>query len=327
MTPREIVLANIEHACPPRPGFTFSGGRRNDFHGGGFGRPAGYRKRRWQEGNREYYDDPWGNLWVRMVGGSAKGEVHTPALTDWSQLDDLVPPDYTTEESLGPLRKALSEPTDKFRNVGMGGWVFADARYLRRMDQYFVDMVAHPDELKRLHEIIARVYEGKIRVAGECGADGIMFAEDLGTQQGLLFSPAMWRDYFKDLYGGLFGLAHDYGMKVLMHSCGQNREILPDLLDAGVDVFQFDQPAIYDMDDLAELLRRRKAALWAPLDIQKHLPTGDRDLIEREARRLVETFGGGLILTNYPDLPGIGVAPEWDQWAYEAFCDAAGIDP
>ncbi|MBI2441355.1 MAG: hypothetical protein HYV35_08300 [Lentisphaerae bacterium] len=52
------------------------------------------------------------------------------------------------------------------------------------------------------------------------------------------------------------------------------------------------------------------------------LPTGDRDLIERETRRLVETFRGGFIAKNYPDLKGIGVQPEWDQWAYEAFLRA-----
>ena len=49
------------------------------------------------------------------------------------------------------------------------------------------------------------------------------------------------------------------------------------------------------------------------------LPTGDRELIERETKRLVETFRGGFIAKNYGDLPGIGVLPEWDQWAYEAF--------
>ena len=52
------------------------------------------------------------------------------------------------------------------------------------------------------------------------------------------------------------------------------------------------------------------------------LPTGDRGLIEAETRRLVETFHGGFIAKNYSDLNGIGVRPEWDQWAYEAFLKA-----
>ena len=47
-----------------------------------------------------------------------------------------------------------------------------------------------------------------------------------------------------------------------------------------------------------------------------------RKLIEAETHRLVETFRGGFIAKNYGDLTGIGVQPEWDQWAYEAFLKA-----
>ena len=102
---------------------------------------------------------------------------------------------------------------------------------------------------------------------------------------------------------------------------------MPDLLDAGVDAFQFDQPALYDMPRLAALLRERKAALWSPVDIQKILPTGDRVKIEAGAREMYDTFAGGLICKNYPDLYGIGVQPEWDTWAYAAFCERAGVLP
>jgi uroporphyrinogen-III decarboxylase len=137
----------------------------------------------------------------------------------------------------------------------------------------------------------------------------------------------MFRYYFKDLYTRLMSIAHDYGMKVLMHSCGNNWEILDDLLDCGVNCFQFDQPAVYDMPALAEKLRNRKAALWSPTDIQKILPTGDREYIKAETQRMCELFDGGLIAKNYPDLKGIGVAEKWDQWAYDAFLEYAGLMP
>ncbi len=114
-------------------------------------------------------------------------------------------------------------------------------------------------------------------------------------------------------------------MKVFLHSCGRNMSIVPDLLDAGVDVFQFDQPALYDMPKLAALFRERKAALWSPVDIQKILPTGDRATIETGAKDMYEIFKGCLICKNYPDLPGIGVEAEWDMWAYNEICQQAGL--
>jgi uroporphyrinogen decarboxylase len=186
-------------------------------------------------------------------------------------------------------------------------------------------MGLYPDELMRMHTIVAGVYEQKIHLAGKAHADGIFIGEDMGTQTGLLFSPRMFRLYFKDMYTRLLAIAHDYGMKVFLHSCGQNWAIVPDLLDAGVDVFQFDQPALYDMPRLAALLRQRTAALWSPVDIQQILPTGERAVIEAGANHMVDEFEGCLICKNYPDLPGIGVQEEWDAWAYNALCKRAGL--
>jgi len=120
------------------------------------------------------------------------------------------------------------------------------------------------------------------------------------------------------LYCKLFGMAHECGLKVFMHSCGKNRQILEPLLLAGVDCFQFDQPTVYDMADLAQLLKKYKAGLWSPVDIQKILPTGDRQIIEKGVEDMFKHFEGCLIFRNYGDLKGIGVKEEWNNWAYEA---------
>lgn len=325
MSAREIILANLNHQNPPRPGLTFNAGRINDILTA-WTVPYGYTQKRWVEGQREYYDDEWGNLWVRMVDGSVKGEIFKPAIEDWSQLDTLQPPDYSHPDCAIPMRALFSHPADKFKLAGIGGWIFDNARYLRKMEIYFADLALYPAEVNHMHTIVAGVYEQKIHLAGQAGADGIFIGEDMGTQTGLLFSPKMFRSYFKPMYTRLFGIAHDYGMKVFMHSCGQNWAIVPDLLDAGVDVFQFDQPALYDMRRLSALLKGRNAALWSPVDIQKVLPTGDRALIEAFAREMIDTFEGHLICKNYPDLHGIGVEEEWDDWAYQAICERAGLN-
>jgi len=324
MNSREIILANINHENPPRCGLTFDRGRLTDTIGCGL-RPHGYTQKRWVDGKVEYYDDQWGNLWVRMREGSIKGEILKPVIEDWSQLDEMQTPDYSHPDCAAEMMALFAQPTDKFRLAHIGGWIFDNARYLRKMEIYFCDMAMYPDEVDRMHEIVAGVYEQKIHWAGKAGADGIVIGEDMGTQTGLLFSPKMFRHYFKDMYTQLMSIAHDYGMKVLMHSCGQNWSIVPDLLDAGVDVFQFDQPAVYDMPKLAALLKARKAALWSPVDIQKILPTGNRAFIEAGAREMVDIFEGGLICKNYGDLAGIGVEEEWDDWAYNAILERAGV--
>lgn len=324
MTSREIVIANLNHNSPDRPGLCFENGRRSDMVIARIGDPEGYRQKRWVEGNREYYDDKWGNIWVRMKKGPIKGEIYKPAMEDWSRLKEFTAPRYDIAKSAEQLQAgfAKDERGDRFKVAEIGGWIFDNARYLRKLDVYLLDMALYPEELRILHETVGKMYEQLILAAAEAGADAVFIGEDMGTQTGLLFSPAMFRDYFKPLYSRLMGIAHENGMKVLQHSCGQNREILDDLIDCGVSAFQFDQPALYEMEELARLFRNRRVALWSPVDIQQVLPTGDREYIRSETFRMCRIFDGCLIVKNYPDLPGIGVDPLWDEWAYEAVLES-----
>jgi uroporphyrinogen decarboxylase len=326
MNSREIILANLERRYPPRPGMNFEGGDRMDDLAVFWPHKADlFTPRRWTEDGKEYYGDEWGNLWVRMVGGCENGEICRPALGDWSQLENLALPQGHSPQRVAAMRDCFArQPAGRFKMAVLGFWVFEASRYLRKLETYLADMALCPGHLHELHRKVAGVCEGRLRAAAEAGADGVFILEDFGTQTGLLFSPAMFRQYFKNLYSRLIGVVHELGMKFFMHSCGRNWAILDDLMDCGVDCFQFDQPLIYDLPALAEKLRTRRVALWSPVDIQKVLPTGDRRYIEAETRRLIELFRGGLILKNYPDLPGIGVAPEWDQWAYETMIGELG---
>jgi len=319
MTSREIIIANQEHSGAPSPGLNFSiaDGLRSDICHSSGGMPNNYIKKSWVEGNIEYYDDIWGNLWQRMVDGCLAGEVIKPAIEDWSQLENYQTPVFDVTKCVENCRQGFAKEPDKYKLAGMPGWVFASSRYIRKMEDYLMDMVLEPEKVKILHGKVAEVLKIHIEVAGKAGADAIMFAEDMGTQSGLLMSPGMWQDYFGELYTELFGMAHDYGMKVWMHSCGKNEEILEPLLKAGVNCFQLDQPTVYNFEWLSALLDKYRAILWSPIDIQKILPTGDKAIIEAGVDRMFEYFEGKLVFNQYGDLPGIGVEPEWNRWGYD----------
>ena len=70
MTSREIIKRNLEFTKPERIGLNFNRGRRADTVWSGASLPS-YKEKRWTEGNFEYYDDIWGNIWVRINGYSA----------------------------------------------------------------------------------------------------------------------------------------------------------------------------------------------------------------------------------------------------------------
>jgi uroporphyrinogen-III decarboxylase len=162
-----------------------------------------------------------------------------------------------------------------------------------------------------------------VRRLAQAGADGVFFCEDWGTQDRLLVSPALWRDLFKPGFHDIVAEARRLGVSVWMHSCGCITDIIEDLIEVGIAVLQFDQPALHGIEDLSRRFGGR-VAFWTPVDIQRTLQTGDRAAIRGEAKLLCEklgSFGGGFIAKNYGDLHGIGVPDEWHQWAYEAFLE------
>ena len=327
MTSRDVIIRNLTQTDSDRIGLNFDRDRRNDFGSCSLDPSRVWRQRRWSEGGMEYYDDEWGNIWYRVEGRSAGGEIYQPVLREWGMLKDWRLPDLADPERYSQIPALIARDPDRYHLAGLPGFPFAICRYLRKMEIYFQDLILERDHIDELHAKVTALLEAMIVQYARAGADGIFFCEDWGMQERLLVIPAMWRDIFKPLYRRLCGKAHAHGLHVLMHSCGYNWEILDDLAEAGVNAFQFDQPTIYGLERLAEKLQRLKVCLWSPVDIQKILPTGDRQRIEQSAALMARLFRGehgGFIAKNYPDLAGIGVQPEWDQWAYEAFLKAAG---
>ncbi|GBC96179.1 hypothetical protein HRbin16_01980 [bacterium HR16] len=323
MTPREVIRRNLERDNPPRIGMDFDGGRMNDFCFAGFSPSETWQQKRWVEGEVEYFTDEWGNIWYRSVYGGQRGEVFQPALDDWAKLKDYQLPDMDNPKRYEGVRRRFAQETERYRVGYLPGFPFAICRYLRKMENYFADLVLEREHIDELHERVTALLERIIALYAQAGADAVMFAEDWGVQDRLLIHPSMWREVFKPLFVRLCHTAKAHGVKVIMHSCGYVWDILDDVAEAGICCMQFDQPALYGLERLAAKLRELNLCLYSPVDIQRVLPTGNRELIEREAHRMVELFGGGFIAKNYPDLKGIGIQPEWDEWAYQVFLSHA----
>jgi hypothetical protein len=328
MTSREIIRRHLEFAGPERIGLNFSGGRADDFCQAGLDPSAAWRERRWTEGRREFYSDEWGNIWFRMADMGLGGEIFQPALAEWDQLKDYRLPDLAAPERYATARRTFAAEKERYRLGLLPGFPFAICRYLRKMESYFKDLVLERARVDELHGRVTALLENVIAQYAQAGADGVFFCEDWGTQERLLVSPRMWREIFKPLFRRLCEAARERGLHVFMHSCGNVRDILSDLAEVGVNCMQFDQPELYGLEPLAARLQGLKLCLFSPVDIQQVLPGGDRARIVAEARRMAELFGGrrgGFIARNYGDLKGIGVRPEWDQWAYETFLECAGV--
>ena len=201
--------------------------------------------------------------------------------------------------------------------ITTGTAIFSVLRDARLISNALMDTIECPELVA---EFIDKIVEHEIKVIKSiegCGIDGWIIYDDLGTQISTFFSPATFREIFKPAYKKLADAVHSAGMAMFLHSCGYNYGILEDLIDAGIDVFQFDQPDAYPAEVLAKEFASR-AVFYSPVDIQKVLPTGDRELIEKRAAEMCELFraaGGGWIPKDYGSYSDIGIDPEWAGWA------------
>ncbi len=320
MDSREIVQRVLAFEDPPRIAASFPAPYWHDFAHGGYRWPRGPENIWHQtEGGRWEYIDEFGNLWARLESIS-KGEVAQGALKSLDDVETFELPDLTKPEYYEEAQERYESQPDKYRLGSLPGFAFNITRKLRKLDQYFMDLLLEPEAMKILLRRTDDLLEGMIGRYAEIGADAIMFGEDWGTQKALMIKPDTWRELFKPGFVRLCKVAHDAGMRVFMHSCGKITSIIPDLIDAGIDVLQFDQPRLHGFDNLHKYAGQ--VTYWCPVDIQTTLQTGDLDLIEQETIEQIEMLGtphGGVIGGYYSSNEAIGIDPDVQDAACRFF--------
>ena len=119
----------------------------------------------------------------------------------------------------------------------------------------------------------------------------------------------------------LFRSAHACEMDIRFHTDGRINDILPDLVELGVDIINIHQPRLVGIDEVSEIAQG-KICFEAAVDIQATLPTGNKELIENEVKELIEKWAtpeGGFIGVEYGYLGAIGVTKESMLYALECF--------
>jgi uroporphyrinogen decarboxylase len=320
MNAREIVMRTVEFGYPERLAVTFPEPYGSDIMHASYDLASFQRNWRDVGGGWQEWVDGWGNTWAR-VDRTSKGEVVRGVLQSWDDLDSLRLPDLANPAYYARAREACADPANtRFRMGGLPGFPFDITRYMRRLEEYLADILWEPERVKALLLRVENLLADVIVQYGRVGVDGVMFGEDWGTQETLMIHPNKWREMFKPGFIRLCRVAHQCGLKVFMHSCGKITAIIPDLIEAGIDVLQFDQPRLHGLDTLARF--HGQVTFWSPVDIQTTLQAKDEVAIEADAREMVQTMGGsdgGFIAGYYGDNPSIGLDAHWQDVACRAF--------
>jgi len=240
--------------------------------------------------------DTWGSLWVRYTD-EHKGQVVGCPIRDWEALKTYEPPDTASDALIAEIEANLR------RNGGLR-YTFADGDtlwqrmfYLHGYQATLEDLLLYPERCAELRDMILAVMLRRVeRLCRIPELDGVHFRDDWGTQEALMISPQLWREFFKPAYARLFALVRDAGKHVWFHSDGQIAAIIPDLLEIGVQVLNPQVGAI-GRERLAELCAG-KVCIEADLDRQRLLPFGSPEEVRAAVRADIAAFGrfqGGYI--------------------------------
>ncbi|MCX6145062.1 MAG: hypothetical protein NTZ35_17815 [Ignavibacteriales bacterium] len=199
--------------------------------------------------------------------------------------------------------RRLREKTTRAILGLFGGNLLEMGQFLYRNDGFLLLLAEDPDQA---HAFLDRIVEAHLKnlehFLGIVGPfiDIIVFGDDLGMQSGPQISPAMYREFFKPRHKLMWTRAKQLAnVKVMLHCCGGVRELLPDLIDAGLDAINPVQISCSGMD--VTTLKKEfgsEMVFWGGgCDTQRILPQGTPEEIQRHVRHQVGVLkrGGGFV--------------------------------
>jgi uroporphyrinogen decarboxylase len=243
--------------------------------------------------------DDWGIAWIR---GDFHFERMIHPLRQASAVQDARAypyPNLLSSERFADYADRIAEVHQQGYAViancmAVGGTVFWPAYKLRGMEALLVDLVANPDFAAALLDIVTEMMAGLAARLASYDIDILWLADDFGTQRALMMRPKVWRGWFKARLRTVIAAAKAIrpDLPVAFHSDGKIDEIIPDLIEIGVDVLNPIQPEVMDP---AAIKREfgRDLAFWGGLGTQTTLPFGSPAEVRRTVRDLITTVGAG----------------------------------
>lgn len=182
------------------------------------------------------------------------------------------------------------------------GNIFETATWMMGMEKIMIELIENPKLVCKVLEHITDFfidYNKRLLSTARGKVDIIVTADDLGSQRGLLISKEMFSKYIKPFHAKLNKAIKEFGVKVMFHSDGSIMEIIPELIDMGIDVLEALQ---FDADGMDPKLMKEKygdvLCFHGGVSVQKVLPFGNERDVEEHVKYLIDSLykNGGYIL-------------------------------
>ena len=234
--------------------------------------------------------DNWGIGWD--TGKLTEGYlVREHPLEKLTTLKEYYSPDPSEERLFNSAKKAIKKYGKEYFILSDQGWcMFEKIHCLRGYEKTLIDLISNRRFIENLLDMILEYQIAIAKKFVELGVDGGYTGDDFGGQNSLLFSPKLWREIFKHRYKKLWRVFKEANLPVFHHSCGDVREILPDMIEIGLDVLNPVQPQAMPIEELADKYGR-SLSFWGGISVQKTLPFGKKEEVKKEVFKCIKVLG------------------------------------
>ncbi len=253
--------------------------------------------------------DDWGSGQVEIEDGMWYPAVHPMAdATTIDAIERYPWPDMDDPSRVAHLRdEAALLAADGRYAILATPWLlfpFERAFAMQGLEPFLMNLAVEPDFAEALLRAIAarcKTLMGHVLDALGDDVDMIKIGDDLGTEQSLLMSPAMYRRILKPIHADYIAFIRERTRaKVFFHTDGDVFDLLDDFVEIGVDILNPVQSGSGKLGNLAEVKRRygTRLAFCGAIDTQHVLPNGTPEEVRAEVRRAIATLapGGGYLL-------------------------------
>jgi hypothetical protein len=245
----------------------------------------------------------WAPLKIEGEDGKLRiitdGSIHT-----WEQLDRVVP--HSLEFDIEPKRRYLRRYIETCKGTGIGTTIMTAApimtpyQFIVGFEEFMIKLLTDRDFIEKIIALCMDYYMDIIRMACEEGVSWIYIGDDIGGKGGLLMGPELTRKYAIPCYERIVNLCREYRIPVALHSCGNAVDIISDLIDIGVVMYNPVEPT--SGADIYEVFERYgdRICFSGNIDIAGVLAFGTPGEVEEDVRQHIEYLGrgGGYILTS-----------------------------
>ena len=185
--------------------------------------------------------------------------------------------------------------------AGMIGHIFENAWQIRGMEPFLMDMVAAPENCEYIFDRLYEYQKARACAEARAGVDYLHTGDDVATQQSMMFGVDLWRRFIKPRWADIYASAKALNpeLRIWYHSDGNIIDIIPELIEIGVDILNPIQPECLDPFTVGGRWGDR-LVLDGCIGTQSVMPFGTAQEVRDTVRRLVDGLGGDGALMLAP---------------------------